>query len=185
MKLICITPQESGASLIYQKPDTALLRNNNAFYLPEFSEHLSARLAYVIKIKKMGKKIAERFAHRYYEEVSVGLNIEALDVLERNKQEQLPWDNAVGFDYSSPIAPFVPKSDTFTLELTAKNQTIQSLNQEDFSVDRVIAEASHTFTLKIGDFIYITLPIEGVKLEIGQYYKVALNEASLLECEIK
>lgn len=185
MKLICITPQEGKHSLIYLKPDTALLRNNEAFYLPDFSEQLTGRLALVIKIKKMGKKVAERFSHRYYDEITVGLNIEALDIIERNKKEQLPWDEAVSFDYSAPIGPFIPKSTPFSLTLQCNRVQIQEINTSMINIDQLIAEASSKFTLKIGDFIYITLPTEGQKLEIGQELTASLNGEELLKCSIK
>lgn len=185
MKIISITPKEDNASLIYLKPDTSLLRNNDAFYLPEFSEHISGRLALVIRMKKMGKKIAERFAHRYYEEVTVGLNIEALDIIKHNKKEQLPWDVAVSFDYSAPIAPFVPKSDTLNLTLLCDEQQTQKINTSMINIDQLIAEASAKFTLKIGDLIYITLANTEQKLEIGQCLTASLNNKDLLKCSIK
>jgi len=185
MKLICITPQEDKSSLIYLKPDTALLRNNDALYLPEFSEQLYGRLALVIKMKKMGKKIAERFAHRYYEEVSVGLNIEALDIIARNKEEQLPWDEAVSFDYSAPIGQFIDKKEEVNITLSCDNETIEHWDSSSINIDKMIAEASQKFTLKIGDFIYITLPNQGLKLEIGQELSAQLNEDELLRFSIK
>ena len=185
MKLISITPQKDNASLIYHKPDTALLRNNDAFYLPEFSEHLSARLALVIKIKKMGKKVAERFAHRYYDEITVGINTEAIDLIEHCKTSQLPWDEGVAFDYSAPIGKFISKSDHLELVLQLNGQSIQQFTSDDINIDQLISEVSHKFTLKIGDLIYITLPIKGLKLEIGQNLSTNLNSQNILLCSIK
>jgi acylpyruvate hydrolase len=185
MKLINITPQKDKASLIYHKPDTALLRNNDAFYLPEFSEHLSARLALVIRIKKMGKKITERFAHRYYDEISVGINIEASDLIEHCKALQLPWDEGVAFDYSAPIGAFVPKCDYLALILQLDGEPIQQFTSDDINIDQLITEVSHKFTLKIGDLIYLTLPLEGLKLEIDQNITCTLNGQDLLLCSVK
>ena len=185
MKLICITPYEHKASLVYLKPDTALLRNNDAFYLPDFSEHMVARLALIIKVKKMGKKIAERFSHRYYDEISIGLNIEAQDIIKKNIEEQLPWDEAVAFDHSAPISPFANKSDATTLTLDCNQKEIQYLDNTLINIDKLIAEASRKFTLKIGDLIYITLPTAGLKLELGQELKASLNGEPRLRCTIK
>lgn len=185
MKIICITPQEDKASLIYLKPDTALLRNNDAFYLPDFSDKFSGRIALVVRMKKMGKKIAERFAHRYYDEITVGLSIEATSTIEHCKKEQLPWDEAVSFDYSSPIAPFTKKSDTISLSLLCDQKQCQELDNSIININQLIAEVSSKFTIKIGDLIYITLHNEGHILEIGQEFSAKINGETLLKCSIK
>jgi acylpyruvate hydrolase len=185
MKIICITPQENKPSLIYLKPDTALLRNNDAFYMPDFSEDITARLALVIKVKKMGKKIAERFAHRYYEEVSTGINLEARDLIEHNKAHGLPWDEAVAFDYSAPIGRFISPEEELSLSLECSNEKSQTLPINSTLIKQRIVEVSQKFTLKIGDYIYITLPTQGFKLEIGQELTGNLNGENLLKCTIK
>lgn len=185
MKIISITPQGNDAPLIYHKPDTALVRNNDAFYLPEFANHFSAHLALVIRIKKMGKKVAERFAHRYYDEIAVGINIEALDLIEQKKASQLPWDEGVAFDYSAPISSFTPKSDKLDITLQLNGENIQQLSSDDIIIDQLIAEVTNKFTLKIGDLIYITLPKEGLKLDIGQQLSTNLNGENMLLCSIK
>lgn len=184
MKLICITPQEDNESIIYLKPDTALLRNNDAFYMPEFSHNITAQPALVIKIKKMGKKIAERFAHRYYEEITVGYNFTAQDILQQNIEKQRPWDNATGFDYSAPIGQCIIKDDNAILTFISENNKTTKKASE-INVNQFISEASHKFTLKIGDFIYIMLSSEKKQLQPGQTLTAQINDQPLLKCEIK
>ncbi len=185
MKLISITPQEEQPSIIYIKPDTALLRNGDDFYLPEFSEKIEARLALIIKIKKVGKHISEKFSHRYYDDVSIGLNLEASDVLEMNMNAKLPWGNAVAFDYSAPIGQFIKKPESYLLSLNLNDEIFSSCEINKELIDKCIADTSQHFTLKIGDFIYITLPKNKLQLSIGQKINASLNETNLFKCLIK
>lgn len=184
MKLINVI-QHPDYALIYHKPDNCLVRNNEAFYLPDFATIFIARIAYVIKIKKIGKQIKTHFAHRYYDEVSVGLNIEAKDKLAQLRSQGLPWDQAVCFDYSAPLGTFTNKQTKKHIQLFINNneQVILDLNQ--LHIDKIIADISHQFTLKIGDLIYISLPREDSILSIGQEFSVCLNNEELLTCAIK
>lgn len=185
MKLICVTPQKDKSSLIYLKPDSCLVRNNEDFYIPKFSDHITARVCLVIKIKKMGKQVAERFGHRYYDETTIGLNFVADDVLNTKQEERLPWDEAVGFDRSAPLGAFTQKVDDFTIQLLNDDTIAQEIKASDLPIDKIIAEVTQRFTLKIGDLIYISLPEHSLKLAIGQKLSGTMNDECLLECGIK
>src|SRR5690606_1301948 len=93
------------------KPETALLRNNEAFYYPDFSNDVHHELEIVLKISKMGKNIEEKFAHKYYDEIGLGIDFTARDIQSRLKAKGLPWDLAKGFNGSAPISEFVSKED--------------------------------------------------------------------------
>lgn len=185
MKIINITPTEEHESVIYLMPDTVLHRNNDAFYLPDFSEQITARLAIVIRIQKIGKNIAPKFANRYYNEVSVGLNLEARDILLKQQAKGWPWDEAIGFDNSAPIGTFVPKTENYELVLTSGENTLQTTSISNDDIDQIISKCSKHFTLKIGDFIYISPTAEFFTLTQNQQLKVNLNKNSLLDCHIK
>ncbi len=185
MKLICITPQKDNEPIIYLKPDTALLRNNDAFYLPEFSQQIKASPALVIKIKKIGKNIAERFANRYYDEISVGFNFVALDVLQQNRSEHKPWDNAVGFDFSAPIGTCIEKKEAVSLQYQINNTPWQEISINNINIDEYISKISHLFTLKIGDYIFVTLTDNNKLLTIGQSLSASINNKENLHFAIK
>ena len=166
-------------------PDTVLHRNNDAFYLPDFSEQITARLAIVIRIQKIGKNIADKFANRYYDEVSVGLNLEARDILLKQQAKGWPWDEAIGFDNSAPIGTFVHKWDNYELELNSNEKTLQTTSISNKEIDQYISKCSKHFTLKIGDLIYISPTAEFFLLTKNQQLKASLNKNSLLDCHIK
>ena len=184
MKLINAI-QHAEHNIIYHKPDSCLVRNNEAFYLPDFAEVFTARLAYVIRIKKIGKHISARFAHRYYDEVSVGLNIEAKDYLSKLQKQGLPWDAAVCFDYSAPIGIFQKKQEQSHIQLFVNNKPTQDITTEKLNTYQIVEDISHQYTLKIGDLIYISLASEDCHLAIGQKITARLNDTELLQCDIK
>ncbi len=184
MKIVNITPRKANSSLIYLKPDTTLLRNNEAFYSPEFSHFITARPALVVKLKKPGKKVAQRFAPRYYEMISAGLSLEASDVLEENCRLHLPWDRAVSFDNSAPLGDFLRATNTFKLTWQKDEKRIRSFTQDDFDIAQSIAEVTAVFTLKIGDLLYICPDEERVQVEAGQVFHLDINGVDLLRCKI-
>lgn len=177
--------QHPNYSLIYHKPDSCLVRNNEAFYLPDFAKVFIARIAYVIRIKKIGKRISPRFVHRYYDEVSVGLNIEAKDLLSHLRNEGLPWDAATSFDYSAPIGTFTQKQNENHIQLLINDTLKEDFSVSHLDIDKAISEISHQYTLKIGDLIYLSLPREDLKLELGQNITLQLNNEERLACSIK
>ncbi len=178
--------------VVFMKPDTALLRSNDPFYYPEFSKEIHYEVELVVKINKVGKHIQEKFAHKYYNEIGIGIDFTARDVQRKHKQKGLPWEKAKSFDYSAPIGKFIDKSKfndlnniKFSLEINDK--IVQAGNTKDmiFNIDNLIAYVSKYFTLKIGDLIYTGTP-EGVgEIKIGDKLNAKIENETLLDFEIK
>ena len=102
---------EAAEPVIFMKPDTALLRNGNPFFLPDFSDEIHYETELVIKINRLGKNIAEKFAHRYYDELTVGIDFTARDLQRKQKELGLPWEIAKAFDNSAPVGEFISKKE--------------------------------------------------------------------------
>ncbi len=178
--------------VFFMKPDTALLKDNEPFYFPDFTNDLHHEIEVVLKISKVGKHIAEAFAHKYYEELSVGIDFTARDLQAQCKAKGLPWEKAKSFDGSAPIGKFVKKSELGDLQnlhfdLSINNELRQKGNTNDllFSFDKVIAYVSQFVTLKVGDIIYTGTP-EGVgPVAIGDKLKGTLNGVELFCFEVK
>ena len=203
MKIICIgrnyaehakemKSEVPTEPVFFMKPDTALLKDNEPFYFPDFTKDLHHEIEVVLKISKVGKHIAEAFAHKYYEELSLGIDFTARDLQAQCKAKGLPWEKAKSFDGSAPIGKFVKKSELGDLqnlhfELSINNELRQKGNTSDllFSFDKVIAYVSQFVTLKVGDLIYTGTP-EGVgPVAIGDKLKGTLNGEELFCFEIK
>jgi 2-keto-4-pentenoate hydratase/2-oxohepta-3-ene-1,7-dioic acid hydratase in catechol pathway len=178
--------------VFFMKPDTALLKDNEPFYFPDFTKDLHHEIEVVLKISKVGKHIAEAFAHKYYEELSLGIDFTARDLQAQCKAKGLPWEKAKSFDGSAPIGKFVKKSELGDLQnlqfdLSINNELRQKGNTSDllFSFDRVIAYVSQFVTLKVGDLIFTGTP-EGVgPVAIGDKLKGTLNGEELFCFEVK
>jgi acylpyruvate hydrolase len=176
MKIICIGlnyrkhAQEMGSKIpdepvVFLKPDSALLKKNKPFFLPGFSENIHYEVEVVIKISKLGKGISAKFAHRYYDEVTLGIDITARDIQSRQSKNGMPWELSKGFDGSAPVGTFIPVSTVknigdldFRLEINGK--TVQQSNTSDmiFGFDEIIEYVSKFFTLKTGDLIFTGTP---------------------------
>lgn len=178
--------------VIFMKPDTALLRNGFPFFLPDFSEEVHYETELVVKISRLGKSIAEKFAHRYYEELTVGIDFTARDIQMKQKQLGLPWEIAKSFDGSAPIGEFVSKNDfadindiNFHLDINGK--TVQKGNSGDMisSVDRIISYVSRFFTLKMGDLIFTGTPAGVGPVSINDHLQGYLENRKVLDFKIK
>ena len=151
---------------IFLKPDSSLLRDNKPFFIPRFSNRIEHEIEIVVRIDKLGKNIEERFAHRYYSHVALGVDFTARDLQNKFKEMGQPWELSKGFDNSAVISEFVPISQLGTnindinFELYKNNSLVQKGNtsQMIFSVDKIIEFVSKYFTLKIGDLIYTGTP---------------------------
>jgi len=169
MKIICIghnyvkhikelnnaIPQEP---VFFMKPDSSLLISNKDFYKPDFSDEVHHEIELVIKINRLGKSIEERFAHKYYEEIGIGIDFTARDIQRQLVQKGLPWEKAKAFDQSAVLGDFIPKEELGDLGqidfyLKKNQQIVQQGNSNDmlFSFDAIIANVSQFLTLKIGD----------------------------------
>ncbi len=178
--------------VIFMKPDTAILKDNKPFYHPTFSNDIHHELEIVLKIAKEGKHIAEKFAHKYYDEIGLGIDFTARDIQQKHKEKGLPWELAKSFDHSAPISHFIPKDQfkdlyqlNFHLELNG--QTVQKGNTSDllFQFEKLIAFVSQYITLKKGDLIFTGTP-EGVgKVNMGDNLVGYLEGEKLLDFFVK
>mgnify|MGYP001015492894 CR=1 FL=1 len=177
--------------VLFQKPDTALLHNDkNEFYIPDFSSDIHYEAEVVVKINKMGKNIAERFAHRYYDEITIGLDITASDLQSKLKAKGLPWEISKAFDNSAAVGTFINKENVdlsacnFSLQIN--DQTVQQGNTSDMihSIDQIIAYASRYFTLKTGDLIFTGTPAGVGKISIGDKLNGWIEDSMLLNVYI-
>ena len=154
--------------VVFMKPDSALLRNNVPFFLPDFAQSFHHEVEIVVRINRLGKNIEERFAARYYDEIALGIDFTARDLQEKLRGKGLPWEKAKAFDQSAVLSPFVSKEqypdlNNLNFHLDINGETRQQGNTANmiFSIDKIIAHVSKYFTLKIGDLIYTGTP-EGV-----------------------
>jgi 2-keto-4-pentenoate hydratase/2-oxohepta-3-ene-1,7-dioic acid hydratase in catechol pathway len=208
MKIICIgrnydahirelnneIPEEP---VIFIKPDTALLRNNNPFFIPDFSNEIHHEVELVVKIKKPGRHIPIQFAKDYYDEVSLGIDFTARDVQNRLKSKGLPWEKAKGFDHSAAIANFLPLSvltqgenngiNDCHFHLEKNGEIVQKGHTKHMihTVDEIIAHVSQYFGLRIGDYIFTGTP-EGVgPVQSGDQLKGVLAGQTLFDFSIR
>ncbi|MDP2388271.1 MAG: fumarylacetoacetate hydrolase family protein [Bacteroidota bacterium] len=178
--------------VFFMKPDTALLKDNEAFFYPEHTKDLHHEIEIVLKISKAGKHIEEKFAYKYYDEISVGIDFTARDVQQKCKEKGLPWEKAKAFDGSAPIGKFVSKSrfsdlSDITFHLDVNGQLRQKGNTKDllFSFDKIISYVSQYVTLKTGDLIYTGTPEGVAAVEVGDKLSCYLQGENLLEFEIR
>lgn len=179
MKIICVgrnyakhieelQSERPKEPVIFIKPDSAVLLNQHPFVIPEFSQEIHHEIEFIVKINKVGKYIDTKFAHKYYDEISVGIDFTARDVQNELKSKGLPWEKAKSFDGSAVIGEFIPKKqfnslENISFELTNNTKTVQKGNTSEmlWSIDQLISHISQYFTLKIGDIIFTGTP-EGV-----------------------
>jgi 2-keto-4-pentenoate hydratase/2-oxohepta-3-ene-1,7-dioic acid hydratase in catechol pathway len=179
MKIICIgrnytnhiaelKNERPTEPVVFLKPDSAILLKQHPFVLPEFSEEVHHEIELIVKINKVGKYIEPKFAHKYYDEISVGIDFTARDLQDKLKAKGLPWEKAKAFDGSAVIGEFVSKDQFASLEnvnfeLLKNGEVAQKGNSSLmlWKIDELIAYVSQFFTLKIGDIIFTGTP-EGV-----------------------
>lgn len=178
--------------VIFLKPDTAVTKNNKPFYIPEFSDDIHYELELVLKISKEGKYIAEKFAHKYYDELAIGIDYTARDIQSKHKKEGLPWELAKAFDGSAAVSEFKSKTlypDLYDLRfhLTQNEEIKQNGHTADliFSFDKIISFVSNYITLKKGDLIFTGTPAGVGKVKQGDVLKGYLENELLLDIEIK
>lgn len=178
--------------VVFTKPDTALLKNGEPFYMPDFSNDVHHEVELVIKINKVGKNIQEKFARNYFSEIGMGIDFTARDVQAKLKAKGLPWDLAKGFDGAAPLGNFIDVSQRENLNDIAfglqKNKVwVQQGNSKDmiFSFEKIIAFVSSYFTLKVGDLIYTGTPAGVSAVAIGDTLDAYLENELALSCEVK
>lgn len=203
MKIICIgrnyvnhieelNNERPSEPVIFMKPDSALLQKQFPFVIPEFTTEVHYEIELVVKINKVGKYIEPKFAHKYYDEISVGIDFTARDLQDTLKAKGLPWEKAKAFDGSAVIGDFVPKTDytsvdTINFELHKNGDTVQKGNAQYmlWKVDELIAEVSKYFTLRTGDVLFTGTP-EGVgPVAAGDVLEGFLEGKQLFKIQVK
>ena len=173
-------------------PETALLRNNQPFFYPDFSTDIHYELEVVIKLNRLGKNIASEFAHRYYSEIGLGIDFTARDLQKKCKEKGLPWEIAKSFDGAAPISNFLPLKKAgninginFRLELNGN--IVQQANTKDmiFQVDQLIAYVSKFTTIKIGDLLFTGTPAGVGPVKIGDRLTAYIEDEKMLDFVIK
>jgi 2-keto-4-pentenoate hydratase/2-oxohepta-3-ene-1,7-dioic acid hydratase in catechol pathway len=203
MKIICIGrnyadhAKEMNAEvpttpMFFMKPDTAILRPGTPFFYPNFSKDIHFECELVVKIDRVGKNISEKFAHKYYSEIGLGIDFTARDLQKKCKEKGHPWEIAKSFESSAPISKdFIDKTeldlDNLSFSLLQNGETVQNGNTKDmlFTIDQLIAYVSQFMTLKKGDLIYTGTP-EGVgPIAIGDELKGFIGDREMFMVRVK
>lgn len=178
--------------VIFLKPETALLQKRQPFFIPGFSNEIHHELELVLRINKVGKNIAERFAHKYFDEITVGIDFTARDLQQQLKSKGLPWELAKGFDGSAPVGEFISINELESLEninfyLNVNGQLKQQGNSADmiFNFSKIIAYVSGFITLKKGDFIFTGTPAGVGKVNAGDKLEAYIEQKKLLTVNIR
>ena len=179
--------------VIFTKPDTALIRSNGPFYYPSFSADVHHEVELVLRICKEGKNIEEKFAHKYYDSIGVGIDFTARDLQQKAKDKGLPWDIAKGFNGSAPLSDkFIPVSEfknlkdiNFSLQIDGKLKQQGNTSLMLFDFDYIISYLSKFFTLRTGDYIFTGTPKGVSAVTVGNVLSAYIENEKLLEFEVK
>lgn len=203
MKIICVgrnyaahaaelkneVPKEP---VIFLKPDTALIPKRQPFFYPDFSSDIHYEAELVVRINRLGKNIAEKFAHKYYSEVTLGIDFTARDIQQQLKEKGLPWERAKAFDGSAPVGQFIKlnslrnsKNIDFKLLINKEECQIGDTNDMLFSINQLISHISTFMTLKIGDLIFTGTPQGVGPIKIGDHLEGFIEDQKLLDLKIK
>lgn len=203
MKIICIgrnyanhiaelNNERPTDPVIFMKPETAVLPKKTPFTIPEFSTEIHHEVELLIKISKVGKYIDAKFAHKYYDEIGLGIDFTARDLQNKLKEKGMPWEKAKAFDGSAIIGDFYPKNnfisiENITFELKKNGQTVQKGNTSQmlWKIDEIIAHVSQYFTLKKGDIIFTGTPEGVAKVAPNDILEAFLEDKKVLRLHIK
>ncbi|HOP58517.1 MAG TPA: fumarylacetoacetate hydrolase family protein [Bacteroidales bacterium] len=178
--------------VVFLKPDSAILKKNKPFFLPDFSQMIQYETEVVVKISRLGKGISPEYAGRYYDEITLGIDITARDIQAKNAAAGLPWELSKGFDGSAPLGEFIPVSTVkdvnnidFRLEINEK--IVQQGNTSDmiFKINELIAYVSRYFTLKTGDLLFTGTPAGVGPLNKNDNLIAYLGDKPLLDFMIR
>lgn len=179
--------------VIFMKPDSALLRNNDPFYIPDFSNDLHFECELIVRINRLGKNIEKQFANRYFDEIGLGIDFTARDVQNKLREKGLPWEKAKGFDRSAVISnDFIAKDqlpdlNAIKFQLKKNGEVVQDGDSAYmlFPIDEIISQVSKYFTLKIGDLIYTGTPAGVGPVAIGDRLEGFLEGEKMFDFEVK
>lgn len=203
MKIICIGRNYSEHAkelgnekpkepVFFLKPDTAISPKGHPFFIPYFSKNIQHEVELVVRINRLGKHIEEKFAHKYYEQIGLGIDFTARDIQQKMKEKGLPWEKAKGFDGSAVISrEYVNKKylklDNLNFSLKKNKTVVQSGNTQQmlFNIDQIIAYISQFYTLKIGDLIYTGTPSGVGKVNPGDVLEGFIEEKKMFEVKVR
>ena len=178
--------------VIFTKPDTALVRNNQPFYYPEFSSDIHYEVELVLRICKMGKNIHEKFAHKYFDAIGLGIDFTARDLQSKAKEKGLPWALAKGFDGSAPVSEFLPidyfqdiNNINFSLKIDGEVKQQGNSSLMLFTYNKIISYISKFVTLRSSDLIFTGTPKGVGSIKIGNKLEGYIENTKLLDIEIK
>jgi len=203
MKIICIGrnyvkhAQELNHDVptepvFFMKPDSALSKDNKPFFLPDFSSEIHHEIELVIKINRLGKNIEAKFAHRYYDEIGLGIDFTARDIQRQLIEKGLPWEKSKGFDSSAVLGKFLPREEIgdmgkISFSLKRNGEIVQSGDSQlmIFPFDTIIEHVSKYVTLKIGDLIYTGTPAGVGPVAIGDRLEGFIGEKKMFDIQVK
>lgn len=203
MKIICIgrnyaahakemNSPVSSVPMFFMKPDVAILRPGTPFYYPNFSKDVHFECELVVKINRVGKNISERFAHKYYSEIGLGIDFTARDLQEQCKEKGHPWEIAKSFEGSAPLSKeFIDKTELdltdVQFSLTQNGTQVQMGSTKDmiFNIDQLIAYVSQFMTLKKGDLIFTGTPAGVGPIAINDELKGFIGEKEMFTVRVK
>ena len=178
--------------VVFMKPDTALLKNNKPFFIPDFTKELHYETELIVKFNRLGKNIDSIFSNRYYTEIGLGVDFTARDLQRKLKAEGKPWELSKAFDNSAAIGNFLPVTELkdiqnikFRLDLNGK--TVQNGNSSDmiFPINELVSYVSRFFTIKIGDLLFTGTPVGVGKVTIGDRLEGYIFDKKMFDFYIK
>lgn len=202
MKIICIgrnyakhieelENEKPASPVIFMKPDSSVILKNHPFVIPPFSEDIHYEVELLVKINRIGKHIDQKFAHKYYQEIGLGIDFTARDLQSAMKAKGLPWEKAKAFDGSAMIGPFVDKTeldlDNVRFQLHRNGDLVQDGQSAHmlWKIDELIAYVSQYFTLKIGDILFTGTPAGVGKVEAGDHLEGSLEGRTMFQLKVK
>ena len=178
--------------IFFLMPETALLRNNQPFFYPDFSNDIHYELEIVVKLNRLGKNISKKYAPRYYSEIAVGIDFTARDLQQKCKEKGLPWEISKSFDGAAPISQFVSldkfesiNNINFRLELNGKIVQQANTSEMIFPIDELISYVSQFMTIKIGDLLFTGTPAGVGPVKIGDRLTAYLEDEKMLDFVVK
>jgi len=178
--------------LFFMMPDSALLKNNQPFFYPDFSNEIHFEVEIVVRLNRLGKNIAPEFAYRYYNEIGIGIDFTARDLQKKCKEKGLPWEIAKSFDGAAPISNFISLEklgdiNNINFRLDLNGDTVQQGNTKEmiFSTDQLVAYVSKFITIKIGDLLFTGTPAGVGPVKIGDRLTAYIEEEKMLDFFIK
>ena len=185
------TVEKPAVPMIFMKPDSAIIQNGKHFYVPDFLGRVDYEAEIVVRINKLGKSIPARFAHRYYDAITVGIDFTARDMQRGLIERGEPWDLSKGFDGSAVLGEFLPVErydiNDVDFSLSIDGDIVQKANtsQMYFSVDEIIAYVSRFCTLKTGDLIFTGTPAGSGEAKIGTHLQGYIGEEKVLDFHVR